>query len=289
MFDARNALQHLAHLTNWSTRSESETELVHTWLPFAEQLKSWCRSPCVTVGIQAQPGLGKTTLCEVLRTILELQGIPTEVVSLDEIYLPHAALEQLRSQSPHFRWRSPPGTHDVQLGTQILADLKAGRLPVRVPIYDKTAHAGHGDRAGWRTIARAPSLVLFEGWFTGVHPAARLQDWLEPHGPWSEEELTLAHASNAALAAYVPLWELLDRQVVFAPLDFGWSRQWRMAAERGMNTAAVSDFVAYQWVSLCPPVFFRPLQVQAGEPGFRQLDLRIDFDFARHPLPAPIP
>ena len=63
--------------------------------------------------------------------------------------------------------RGHPGTHDVNLLSQTINSLKANQT-CSIPIYDKYALCGKGDRHGFVAIERneqqPPQIILIEGW-----------------------------------------------------------------------------------------------------------------------------
>lgn len=163
----------------------------------------------VVVGVQAAQGSGKTTLCESLRRSGEC-----ETVSLDDFYLPHGELERLRCADPErFALRGAPGSHDAAALARALRAHRAG-TPARVPVYDKAARDGRGDRAGDRQLGAARCLVL-EGWMVG----------------FSAECAELDRTSAAALRAYAEAWALLDGLVVLRPPRADVVYGWRLSAE----------------------------------------------------------
>ena len=65
--------------------------------------------------------------------------------------------------------RGQPGTHDVQVGERILRAFRTdANDTVSLPVYDKSAHGGAGDRQTvWKCVNRPVDVVLFEGWCLG--------------------------------------------------------------------------------------------------------------------------
>ncbi len=245
------------------------------WLPLAVQLQDWGQlSPDIPLitGFLGGQGSGKTTLTALLKLLLELQGRRVLAWSLDDLYLPYADRLGLQVQDPRLIWRGPPGTHDVALGQQILRQLQAGGKAA-IPRFDKSAHGGAGDRAGFETVGPV-DFVLFEGWCVGARPVApgvlapsRLPDPIR-----GAADRAFAQDMNVALHEYVPLWTMLDRLVVLQLQDYRWSLPWRQQAERqmrsrglpGMDDGAVQQFVEYFWKALHPELFITPLTQDAG-------------------------
>jgi len=141
---------------------------------------------CLFVGVQGVQGSGKSTACAAMVQWLETQGRHrAATLSLDDFYLPHHALQG--------KIRGPPGTHDLELmRTTLLRIMSAQTQDILVPVYDKSAHGGQGDRASQGRPLKLPLDVLFlEGWcmgFTGdafaryereVYPLLDALIWLD--------------------------------------------------------------------------------------------------------------
>ncbi|KAG9123981.1 hypothetical protein FRC07_013306 [Ceratobasidium sp. 392] len=131
------------------------------------------------VGFQGPQGCGKTTLTS--QTKAALQDLPAPiravVFSIDDLYLPYSGLTQVaqtHSDNALLNGRGQPGTHDPNLGNEILTQLayineKGGE--VNLPIFDKSAYGGYGDRSGDVVVVRPPvDVVLLEGWCFGFQP-----------------------------------------------------------------------------------------------------------------------
>ncbi len=205
----------------------------------------------VVIGIQAPQGAGKTTLARRLLSCLPRFGLRGAHVSVDDFYLTRAEQLALAAAHPGNRYlehRGYPGTHDIALGERTIAALRslgpasAGRS-VRVPVYDKSAHEGRGDRlpeSAWIRVDGPLDLVFVEGWMLGFTPVdeSRLADpaLVEP---------------NRLLAAYECWDRLLDAMVVFRAADPAFVLRWRVQAEEamrhegrpGLDPAAAEDYV----------------------------------------------
>lgn len=234
------------------------------WIPLAFQIADWrkAQSHGLVQGFLGGQGTGKTTLTKVLVLLLNRLGYSTVSWSLDDLYLPYVDRVRLRNRDPRMIRRGPPGTHDVQLGIEVLQQFRRGEFPIALPRFDKSAHGGEGDRSEPGLITQA-DIILFEGWFVGVRPIV------------SEFEIVadrqFAQAMNQQLQSYVPLWELLDRFVILYVPEYQLSKQWRKEAEHkmiaqgkaGMSDAEIDEFVEYFWQALHPELFIPPLLKQA--------------------------
>ena len=268
------------------------------YLPLVEQIITWKQEidrPLVQ-GIVGGQGTGKTTLCRLLQKILEIAGYATASLSLDDLYKTYAERQELLIQEPRFRWRGPPGTHEVQLGLDILEQVRTSttlsantsktplftstslseRSPnsqptIALPRFDKSLWAGMGDRTT-PDLVKIPDILLFEGWFVGVLPRIL---------PKNSSPFT--NYINQQLHAYLPLWEKLDKLILLYPEDYRFCLQWRLQAEQemiasnksintnqdknvgdslhqnGMTSAEITNFVEYFWEALPPEIFISPL------------------------------
>uniref|UniRef100_A0ACD5H1B9 Uncharacterized protein n=1 Tax=Desertifilum tharense IPPAS B-1220 TaxID=1781255 RepID=A0ACD5H1B9_9CYAN len=150
--------------------------LWHFWLPLALQVvgdRTSQQRPLIQ-GILGSQGTGKSTLAAILQLILAELGYSSLSLSLDDLYKTYRDRQHLQQQDPRWRWREPPGTHDVELGIAVLDALRQGETEVEVPRFDKSAYGGAGDRAQPQRVSPV-DIVLFEGWFVGVRaidPAA---------------------------------------------------------------------------------------------------------------------
>lgn len=238
------------------------------WLPLALQLaflRQQSPRPIVQ-GILGGQGTGKTTLAATLTLILEHLGYRTVGLSLDDLYKSHAERQRLKAEDPRLIRRGPPGTHDVDLGLEVLQQLRQGATRVNVPRFDKSAFAGDGDRTDPEPVEGA-EIILFEGWFVGVEPVDPSCFDNPPPPIVSEADKAFARDCNRRLEEYVPLWDCCDRLMVLSPVDYRLSQRWRLQAEHeaiaqgkaGLSDEEVREFVEYFWKALHPELFIAPL------------------------------
>jgi D-glycerate 3-kinase len=232
-----------------------DRRLHHLYLPVLffclARLRLAASGPLV-VGIQAPQGSGKTTLVTHLLAHLPALGLRGVSVSIDDFYLTRdeqLALGAAHPGNPYLEHRGYPGTHDVRLGAETIAALRRLGDPaeahreVRVPVYDKSAHAGRGDRrpvSEW-TVVRAPlDLVFVEGWMLGFSPV--------PEATLPDARMVVP---NRALAAYAEWHRFLDAFVVMRAKELESIVDWRVQAEAdavargrpGLSPAAIEDYI----------------------------------------------
>ncbi|HLO88579.1 MAG TPA: glycerate kinase [Nostocaceae cyanobacterium] len=238
------------------------------WLPLGMKLATQRQQlgrPLIQ-GILGGQGTGKTTISRILSLILQQLGYRTLSLSLDDLYKTYADRLALMQQDPRLIWRGPPGTHDIDLGLNVLDQVRQGKSPVKIPRFDKSAYNGAGDRTTPETVSNV-DIVLFEGWFVGVQPIAPEAFSTAPPPIINPADQTFARDMNHRLKDYLPLWQRLDSLMVLYPNDYRSSLQWRKQAEKqmiaagktGMSDSQIEEFVNYFWCALHPELFITPL------------------------------
>ncbi len=245
--------------------------LWHYWIPLAQRLASQQQQlgrPLIQ-GLLGGQGTGKTTLGFILNILLRHLDKTFLSISLDDLYKTYADRQKLRDRRPDLIWRGPPSTHDIDLGIQVLQQLRDRHSEqpeaIAIPRFDKSLHNGAGDRIQ-PEISDSADIILFEGWFVGMRPLpiSAFQDFLPPI--LSESDRQFALACNASLYDYLPLWDCLDRLMVLIPEDYKHSLQWRLEAEHklvaigkpGLSDREITQFVEYFWKALHPELFMPP-------------------------------
>lgn len=248
-----------------------KADLKNYYLPFVEKLlklKEGADSgKGLIVGVSAIQGAGKTTQGEILEILLNHLGKTSVSLSIDDHYLTHAQLNELRQHDPRYIRRGV--THDINLAVKNLRDLKemTDGSEVKIPIYDKGAENGDGDRAGWKIVNKKPDFIFYDGWMLG---ARKVEDEsiFESGLPSldSPEHIQFAKDINEKLDQYLPLWELFDFiNVLYVP-NYQMSLKWRDQAEerlrnegKGMTSDQIREFVYYFWRSVHPAIQIKNL------------------------------
>jgi D-glycerate 3-kinase len=254
------------------------------WLPLAAAIASHHQSlarPLIQ-GVLGGQGTGKTTICRVLKLILNAWGIRAESLSIDDLYKTYADRQALQLQDPRLIWRGPPGTHDLDLGRSVVEQVLAKSAIIVLPQFDKYAYGGQGDRTQPKAIEPV-DVLFFEGWFVGARsiPSAKFDSAPDPIV--TDADRQFARDMNDALKGYEPLWDQLDALLILNPVDYRFSLDWRWEAEfkaiaqgkSGMNQAEVTAFVQYFWKSLHPELFIAPLRQNSQRTNY-VIDINAD-------------
>jgi pantothenate kinase-related protein Tda10 len=127
-------------------------DLKNYYIPYVQKLlklkEEIGSSKGLVVGVSAIQGAGKTTQGEVLEILLGFYKKSSVSLSIDDHYITHKELTELRNKDPRFIRRGV--THDVPLAVKNLTDLINYSFdPVLVSGYDKGVQNGDGDRFAW--------------------------------------------------------------------------------------------------------------------------------------------
>jgi D-glycerate 3-kinase len=207
------------------------------------------------VALCGAQGSGKTTVAAATRALLAERGCTALVLSLDDLYLPHAERQRLaREVHPRLAVRGPPGTHDVPLGLHLLAAVARDRAIALPRFYKATDDPAPPET---RPRFQGPAeVVIFEGWCVGARPQPRealrapinaLERDEDPDGRWR------SFVNTALAAAYPPLFEAHDALVLLQAPGFEAVAHWREEQEAklrartgaGMSGAEIARFVAH--------------------------------------------
>jgi D-glycerate 3-kinase len=215
--------------------------------------RSVARSGTFVLGISGAQGTGKSTLAGVLaRALADGHGARSATLSLDDLYLTRAERARLaRDVHPLLATRGVPGTHDVALGQQVIASLRAARdgEHVRIPRFDKAVDDRSPPEA-WPVAVGAIDVLIFEGWCLGATPEPEAALGLPINELEAAEDVDgrWRRYVNAQLSAVYPaLFSSIDALVFLAAPDMHSSHSWRIQQERelaahaGRTDAVMSD------------------------------------------------
>jgi D-glycerate 3-kinase len=214
------------------------------FLPLAAELARSTKSPLL-VGINGCQGSGKSTLATLLtQRLSEHYGKRVAQLSIDDFYLSRAARQQLAANThPLFITRGVPGTHDIALLQQTLVKLRQGHTGIAIPRFNKATD----DRrpiSEWDVIDGPVDIILLEGWCVGVNPQIP-SDLLTPINALEAQEDQDGRwrsTINRLIARdYVPLFALLDTQLMLKAPSFDCVYRWRQQQEEKLHLAHISN------------------------------------------------
>jgi D-glycerate 3-kinase len=196
----------------------------------------------IVVGLCGSQGSGKSTMAAFLAAMLAEEGLPTAILSLDDLYLDPE--DRPTAIHPLFATRGVPGTHDVALGMATIDRLFAARPgeTTLVPRFDKARDRRFAE-AEWEPFTGPARIVLFEGWCVGAppQPAEALLDPINILEAEEDAEGRWRGHVNACLAGeYRALFGRLDRLVYLRAPSFDCVFAWRRRQEEKLR-ARVGD------------------------------------------------
>ncbi len=210
----------------------------------AAAVAGWRRetSPLV-VGLCGPQGAGKSTIAAALGRNARLATL-----SLDDLYLDPAERARLAADvHPLLRTRGVPGTHDVALGVDLLARLRAGET-VHLPRFDK-ANDAPLPAAEW-PLAGPADVILFEGWCVGAVAQGQVEPPVNALEAGEDADGRWRRFVDAQLARpYRALFAPIARLILLRASDFATVVNWRQQAERAgpraMTDSEVARFCAH--------------------------------------------
>ncbi len=239
----------LAEIQTLQIADDLSHTLEELYVPLAAWLadKASGKKSTLVVGVNGAQGAGKSTFCALLKTVLK-RGFDLGVAffSIDDIYRTRAERQRLAQQiHPLLATRGVPGTHDVELGLDLIKRLsEAGPgQSVAITMFDKAVD----DRCPpscWKEVKGPVDIILFEGWCVGASPQDEaslatpvnsLEADEDPGGEWRKEVNTQLTGPYAQLFAQLDL--LLMLKVPSMESIF----RWRNLQERKLEQTHGAD------------------------------------------------
>lgn len=228
---------------------ESYAEDAKLWLlPFIEEVRAKVGqqngSPWL-LGINGAQGTGKTTLCKLIKSCLESEGLAVLVLSIDDFYLSKAARKELAGEvHPLLATRGVPGTHDTAQLISLISALQNQTLnqPLLLPLFDKASDDVVPQNQCPR-VEHPVDLIILEGWFVGVLPEcdAAMAAPINHLESEEDQEGIWRHYVNHCLARdYVPIFERLDELLLLKAPSFELVYEWRGLQEQKLRDSSAS-------------------------------------------------
>jgi len=211
-------------------------------IPIYVQIAEWIiqqRHTGITylLGVNGAQGSGKSTLSGAVALILkERHLLNIADFSLDDLYKTRDERMHLaQTLHPLLITRGVPGTHDIELGLNIIENLcRKEPIHVALPVFDK----GIDDRLPmheWKSVTTPVDIVILEGWCVGALPQS--ENGL--HNPVNELERVEDSGSvwreyvNSCLATlYQTLFAKLDGLIMLKVPNMACIYEWRGLQEK---------------------------------------------------------
>ncbi len=246
-----------AYLQNEHIQDDLDQLFEEVYLPLASWLSRQHRGGLQVIGLNGAQGSGKSTLAGILKLVLtEGFGKHVQVLSIDDLYLqPEQRMQLADSVHPLFKTRGVPGTHDVQMGLDLLQRLRRHQPgeTVHLPRFDKANDRRHHE-SEWTPIESPLDVLILEGWCVGALPQPEHE--LEAHiNVLEQQEDTEGHwrrAVNAALAQdYQKLFAEIDVLLMMRVPGMEHVHRWRglqeskLGEQSGMDAEALRRFIMH--------------------------------------------
>ena len=220
--------EHYLPLAQWINQQRPQTR---TWM----------------IGLNGAQGTGKSTLSAVLKIILEENyNCNTAIISLDDLYLPRASRKVLaQTIHPLLQTRGVPGTHDTQLGIQLLhqlSHLKAGQT-LLLPRFDKARDEPMAEDE-WEAFTGPANIVIFEGWCMGSSPEAEdalAQPINELEAQEDKNGLWRHYVNDKLQTSYRELFACNDLLIMLKAPNFESIHRWRWQQEQKLAATMTAD------------------------------------------------
>ncbi|EDK47128.1 hypothetical protein LELG_05309 [Lodderomyces elongisporus NRRL YB-4239] len=229
-------------------------------------------------GVSGPQGSGKSYLTEHLTLELQRKFPQLNIIqfSIDDFYLKRAEQAKITEQALKdnnilLQGRGLPGTHDLLLLNQVLTDLVTnynnGKWePVQIPVYDKSAYGGLGDRVSsdqFQTINSPADVIICEGWFNGYLPwddnQIRLRYLMSPPDSIVQRhKLYQIQDMNTKLLEYVPIWNKFQFFIIIKTNPIENVYKWRLQQEHHLISTkgiGMTDEQVYRFVDRYMPIY----------------------------------
>ena len=236
---------------------------------YYQPLAQWIRSHrpqnrTWILGLNGAQGTGKSTLGAVLKIILEEDyDCSTAIISLDDLYLPREDRKVLaQTIHPLLQTRGVPGTHDTELGMQLLDALCAlqRNQSLKLPRFDKATDDRLPEK-DWEVFDGPAQVLILEGWCVSS-TASPEQDLVEPinalEAKKDKEGIWRRYVNHQLQTAYKQLYARIEKFILLQAPDFDCIHHWRWEQEqkliarakqtedtRIMDEVDISQFIQY--------------------------------------------
>ena len=193
-----------------------------------------------TIGLSGGQGAGKSTITAILKFIFKKQyGLDICIFSIDDFYKTRNERKKMsKNFHPLFLTRGVPGTHDVNLLSKTLENLKKKKFkPVFIPRFDKSLD-DRMKKSKWTKITKRPSIIIFEGWCIGAkhQKNEKLKKSLNFIEKKHDVDLKWRKKVNYELKnRYNKLFNKIDKLIYLKAPSFKYIFKWRLLQEKKLK------------------------------------------------------
>ena len=265
-------------------------QLNNFYLPIADYINKNVlkKKRTFVIGLAGGQGSGKSTISQILKLILQYKyKLSTVIFSIDDLYKTRKErIFMSKKIHPLFQVRGVPGTHDINLATNILKIIKRKKFKsFHIPTFDKSKD-DRNKKKKWQFVKQSPNVVFFEGWCVGARPQNQ-KKLLKPINnleKFEDRDCMWRQKVNLELKnKYINVFKKLDKFIFLKVPSFKHVLKWRMLQEqklklkkkgsRIMNNKEIKRFV----------MFYERITKQMLADRFKYADVIIDLD-TKHKL-----
>lgn len=205
----------------------------------------------LVIGINGAQGCGKSTLAELMVLLLnEKFKLNCIALSLDDFYLTKLERQHLaKTVHPLLIMRGVPGTHDVTLAMETIANLINFNKRIKIPRFDKASDDRYPQQQ-WGVVDKPTDIIVLEGWCLGAKaqtpeqltiPVNELEVQEDKFGEWRKYVNQQLQCEYATLFSMVNNWIMLKAPSFTCVLDWRSEQEAKLRNKIGSNKLQMSS------------------------------------------------
>ena len=217
------------------------------YIPTALWVQQHKKKHCPVIGVNGAQGTGKSTMVMFLKKILQ-KTLDWNVVtiSIDDLYYSKEKRQQLAKKvHPLLQTRGVPGTHDIQLGIQVIQQLKQlnEQTSCRIPRFNKAVDNPYPQEQ-WSTVSGVVDCIFLEGWC--VSTIAQSEEELatpmnQLEAQEDSDQIWRRYVNEQLRDHYPKLFDLLEGLILLKAPRFEKVYQWRWEQEQKLKQSLVGS------------------------------------------------
>ena len=192
------------------------------------------------VGLAGGQGTGKTTISTLLRLVLvKYFKLQVFKISIDDFYKTRNERILLsKNKHPLLLTRGVPGTHDIQLMTNLFRIVKKNTFrSISIPKFDKSID-DRCKKNNWFKLKKKPDILILEGWCVGAKPEGGRSlnkpiNVLEKNA--DKKKIWRSYVNNQLKLKYSKLFDQLDSLLYLKAKNFKLLKKWRLKQEKKLK------------------------------------------------------